>query len=603
MTRDPLFVGRETELRLLAERSRLCLAGLAQVVLLEGEAGVGKSAVVREWLAGEEAQGLHTLKAFGDPAESDVQFSLVDQLVSRATVEMLERFPLLREGPPPAGTSAVQVARQLLSLFDELQNHGPLVVIVEDVQWADEGSWQTLAAVLRRLEADRIMTVLTARSPVPEAVRKVVADAGGAEMKVGGLEDAGVAELIRRAIGQQATDGHAAADSSVVSRLLAHTGGNALYLRTLLSEISPETLWELPTEDEGSLPVPATLAASVQRQLARLPGPSRGLVEAVAVLGTRIPLAIAARLGGLEDARRALQPALAANLMRWWPGDPTTPVMITHALQRDAVIQAIEPVRLGNLHAAAADMVDASAAWRHRVAAAQGSDDRLAAELEVAANQHLADGAIERAATLLLWASDLATNRHERERLLLTAAARLLEVQRGKRVQPLLPRVQACSPQPMRAAVLGALALSTGALDHAERELTAAFEATIDDPAQLRTAAVATTMLAVTRAFRNESTESWFPVLERFLARPDLDPSLTSAAKSVLMFGHMCRDGPQAAFTFGEIATLPPAPQTSDALLLFIRGLAHAHSGRPESARDDLTRLLALAEQGELVPL
>ncbi|WP_406397323.1 hypothetical protein OH805_00605 [Streptomyces sp. NBC_00879] len=71
----------------------------------------------------------------------------------------------------------------------------------------------------------------------------------------------------------------------------------------------------------------------------------------------------------MDDTATALQPALTAQLMSWWPGAPSTPVMVAHALQRDAVLEGMAPARRQALHAAAADLVDAAGAWRHKVAA------------------------------------------------------------------------------------------------------------------------------------------------------------------------------------------------------------------------------------------
>ena len=71
----------------------------------------------------------------------------------------------------------------------------------------------------------------------------------------------------------------------------------------------------------------------------------------------------------MDATATALQPALTAQLMSWWPSDPSTPVMAAHALQRDAVLEGMAPARRQALHAAAADLVDAAGAWRHKVAA------------------------------------------------------------------------------------------------------------------------------------------------------------------------------------------------------------------------------------------
>ncbi|WP_175410236.1 LuxR family transcriptional regulator [Streptomyces sp. TRM64462] len=588
---EPLFVGREEELRCLADCASRTRSGEPWVVLVEGVAGVGKTALLRRWLAGEDGRDGTLLRAFGDASESDLSFGLIGQLIAPVPRARRESFPLLREGAPSARASSVHVGGQLLGLLDDLQDgEGPVALIVEDVHWADRASLQALGFVLRRLEADQVLTVFTTRSPAPEEILKLVMDRPwGLHLTLTGLDEEPIARLIRHTTGHQAT-------ARVVSRLREHTDGNPLYLSTLLAEL-PAGLLLQPPANGMSWPVPASLAAAVRRQLDALPAPSRALVEAAAVLDRRMPLSGAARLADVDDPATALQPALAANLLRWWPTEPTTPIMIAHALQRDAVIEALGPGRRRRLHHQAADLVDDAASWRHRVSAARGPDDHLAQQLEEAAERCLAAGATERATTLLLWASDLATTRPERERHLLTAAARLLPVTQVARLQQLLPRIQACSATPLRSVALGTCAMLNGGLEEAEAELTAAFEATRDRPADHWTAALAGTSLACTHLFRGEA-EAVVRVSQQVLG---LDEPADYVARGFLADGRSYLDGPSAGLkALEELAPLPPAPQVTEAdyFLLTYRGFTRMLCGMPTAAREDLTHVLRLNEGG-----
>lgn len=161
------FVGREAELAVLAGCARRAQSRRAGVVLVEGVAGVGKTALVQRWLATEDSRGMTVLRAFCDADESDWAFGVVGQLVRWVPRKELEREALLGGGGPLAGTSPLQVGEQLLRLVDDLQEAAPVAVIVEDVHWADLASLQALGFLLRRLEADRVLTVLTTR-PLPE---------------------------------------------------------------------------------------------------------------------------------------------------------------------------------------------------------------------------------------------------------------------------------------------------------------------------------------------------------------------------------------------------------------------------------------------------
>ncbi|MGW8955992.1 helix-turn-helix transcriptional regulator [Streptomyces sp. NPDC055709] len=588
---ERLFVGREAELRRLRECAQLVRSGQPWVVLVDGEAGMGKTALVREWLAGEMT--FNPLSGFGDASESDLAFGLVGQLIARVPRVRRERFVMLRDGGPPAGASSVQVGGQLLGLLDDLEHSGPVAMIVEDVQWADSASLNALRFVLRRLEADQVLMVLTARSPVSDEIRKLAEDhRWGMRLSLTGLGDDSVAQLIRHTTGK-------AAGFQAAQWLREFTDGNPLYLRTVLAEI-PSSLLRGATVAKAPWPVPASLAAAVHRQLDVLPASSRALAEAAAVLDAPVSLNTVGRLAGVSDPTAALQPALAANLMRWWPTEPTTPVMITHALQRDAVIEALTPQRRRRLHHDAVELVDeAAAAWRHRVAAADGPDDHLASQLEHAAQGCLADGATERAATMLLWASELATTRPERERLLLTAAIRLLLATQVAPVQGLLPRVQACNPGPLRSVAMGSYAMLCGALDEAEAELAAAFEASAKGTAKENwIAAIAGAYLAATHLFRGNWHQQ-VEVARQVLVLHQPHHVVDYIAKSNVADGLSRLEGPRTGLRELErLARLPSAAQvtSANAWLLTVRGEMRVLSGMPTSGREDLTQALRLSE-------
>jgi hypothetical protein len=170
--------------------------------------------------------------------------------------------------------------------------------------------------------------------------------------------------------------------------LWEHTGGHPLYLQSLLADpaLARMAAAGMP------LPVPTTLSATVTAALDRLPATARGLVEALAVLDTRVPLVLAGQLAGTPDPAAALHPLLDAGLVGWEPGEPSAPVRIGHALQRDAVYQAIPPERRRALHTTAATLVDADSAWAHRVAACDRADPDLADALHAEADRQTTTG-------------------------------------------------------------------------------------------------------------------------------------------------------------------------------------------------------------------
>jgi len=413
--RAEVFVGRLPETDQLAACAAKVRDGEAWLAVVEGEAGIGKSAFARRLVASLE--GFTVLWATGDASETDLPGGIISQLVRRVDHDLAAPFPLLAQDGA-GGASASAVGGQLLLLLGVLQeSRGPVAIVVDDVHWADSLSMQVLGFVLRRLWADRVLTVLLTRSDAESTVgsldRLVRSLERAVHVEIGGLGEDDVAQVARQLLGVRLAPG-------LVERLHGYTKGHPLYLRTVLAEVPVETLRD---ETAQRWPAPRTLRVSIKALLDQLPPDSVALLEAMAVLATRLPLATVARVAGVPDPATALGPALSAGLAQWWPTESQSPVALVHALQRDAVYDAIAPGRRRALHLAAAGVVGTGAAWAHRVAAAVAADPALAGELEQAAMTEAAAGRNALAATRLRWAAELSDERADRERRLLTACA------------------------------------------------------------------------------------------------------------------------------------------------------------------------------------
>ncbi|MFB6977641.1 ATP-binding protein [Streptomyces scopuliridis] len=586
---DTAFVGRTAELDRMHQCLRTARSGKASSVLVQGAAGIGKSALVRRWLAGLTPENLPVLRAACDTSEEDLAFGVIRQLTSRVPTALLDRFPLLAGAVPAA--EPFQVGTELLELLGELQSDGPVLIVVDDVQWADRPSAQVLGFVLRRLEADAVLTVLLARSgPEPgeagglDLHRLVAGMPHSCELTLAGLGVTEVAELATLVYGRPVGRGTA-------ERLRNHTDGHALYLRTLLAEVA----WDSVTHGRDALPVPTSLVQALRRQLDGLPGPARSLVEGIAVLGGPAPLATAARVASVTESDAALEPLLAQGIVRWWPNQPSTPVAIAHELQREAIVTATSPRRLRALHAAAATLVDRAASWSHRVAATQGTDTQLARELELAAGEYHATGEPVRAATLLLWASEVALPRSERERLLLTAAARLLWAQRYVRVEPLLARIEAAEPCPLRSLVLGGYGTPRGAPEAADL-LTEALEAGRAEAGAEFVPAMAGTWLGIKHIVGGHGAKA-VPLLRDVLAIDRLEPQLAPWAAGSLGLARSYCAGARAALC--EYDTLAPAgsPRSvaEQAIQRAYRGMLQMWAGDLTDAENELAVALDTA--------
>ncbi|WP_248843319.1 helix-turn-helix transcriptional regulator [Streptomyces virginiae] len=588
-----MFVGRETELEALNACLEQVSSGRPATALVEGEAGVGKSALVRQWLA-RSATDMTVLRAHCDASEQDLPFGVIGQLTARVPGDMRKSYPEVIA--PEAEVPPFHVGAQLLGLVDDLQASGPVVLLLDDVQWVDEASLKALGFALRRWEADAVLTVLIMRGTEPveaasrvEKVRLLAGDQpNSCRLLLHGLEGAEVSMFAEQARGLSV-------GRDVAERLQSHTGGNPLYLQTLLTELSPAAL----SDPQHDWPVPSSLAQAVHRQLANLSEDARCLVEAAAIVDTRVPLALLASVAQLDDATECLESTLAAGLLRWWPNEPSTPVSIAHTLQRDAIVAAMVPSRRRRLHAAAAPLVDHAASWRHRVAAADGADASLARELEVEARGQVTDGKVERAASLLLWAAELSPDRSEYERLLLTAASYLMTVDSLNRVKDLIAVAQDCASSPLRSLVLGTWAASHGRLEEGRTMLTQAREATEESSTQQWIAAIAGLWLGNLYILNAQGTQATI-AYQRVLSLEKLEHDLARRTMAHLGIGHCMVAGPRAGMRIlSELAPLPPAAQIgpSDAYLLTHQGLIRSYAGDLTEGVGDLNTALRLTKQ------
>ncbi|MFD0634199.1 AAA family ATPase [Catenulispora yoronensis] len=589
-TPGEVFVGRAAESERLLAGAGEARAGRAWLAVIEGEAGIGKSALARRLTS--SLPDFTVLWATGDVSETELPGGVVGQLTRRVDRALADRFPLL--GPDAAtGASPHAVGGQLLLLLGALQEStGPVALVVDDFHWADPFSVQVLGFVLRRLWADRVLTVLVTRSEeerTTESLHRLVRSTDrAARIEVGGLAEDDVARLADSLLDTPAAPG-------LVERLYSYTKGHPLYVRTVLAEVPIQTLG---AEAAARWPVPRSLRVGISDLMERLPAESVALLEALAVLDARLPLATVAQVGALPDPARALKPALAAGLAQWWPAEAESTVALVHALQRDAVYEAIGPERRRTLHAAAAGVVGTAASWAHRVAAAGAADAGLAAELEQSGGAEAVLGRNALAATRLLWASALSDRSEDRERRLLTACAQSLLTMQPATAMRLRPQVEDCAPSTLRGCVLGVMDLLEGRFADAEARLSESWQAALADPESGWVAVLAGTFLAVItiRQCRGARTVD---IATRTLAIGDLDPATTDFTRAVLATGRMWDKGPRAALE--DVAHLPRlAADSANHQLetLATRGVMSLFVGDLPAARADLATVARRDQQG-----
>jgi DNA-binding CsgD family transcriptional regulator len=448
------FVGRQSELRILGERLAAAGTGHPQVVYVEGDAGGGKSTLLARFLGSLTTAVV--LEAGGDEAETLLSYGVIDQLEPGAVTD--------------PGTDPMAVGARLLDLLDRRQAGGQVVVLaIDDLQWVDRPSSRAVLFALRRLRADKVLTIVSTRAGAladPGWARFVGGDSRVTRIRLRGLSSGDLTELAS-ALGLGTLSRRGA------SRLAAHTEGNALYCRALLDEIG---IAGLGAAGERGLPAPRELSAVILARVAALPATAQSFLAAASVLGQHAPMPAIVSVARLPDGRSEVDAAVAAGLLT--EGTPAPELAFTHPLYRAAVYADLSPTSRRELHARAAEVVAGRARLAHRAAASLGPDEVLARELEASAQVTGSAGDAGAAAWALEQAAALSPAAADRERRLLDAALALLTAADTPAAARVLASCQALSAR--RDALTGLLGVFTGS-PNAEVRLLAAWQA--HDPA------------------------------------------------------------------------------------------------------------------------
>jgi DNA-binding CsgD family transcriptional regulator len=403
--------GRRSEREALDRLLAAVRTGRSGVLVVRGEPGVGKSALL-DYLA-QRASEYRVARAFGVQSEMELAFAGLHQLCA-PMLDGLERLPAPQRDAlgtafgVRAGEAADRfvVGLAVLSLLGEVADRRPLVCLIDDAQWLDRASAQTLAFVGRRLLAESVALVFAVREPTGELT-------GLPEVVVEGLDDADARALLGSIV-------TGPLDERVRDRVVAETRGNPLALLELPRGASPAELgggFALP----DAMPLSGRIEESFRRRLGPLPPDTRRLlvVAAAEPLGEPILLWRAAQRLGIEVS--AGSPPDAAGLVEFGAR-----VRFRHPLVRSAVYRAASAHERQSVHRALAEATDPEVdpdrrAW-HRAHAAPGPDEEVAQELERTADRAQRRGGLAAAAALLERAVALSRDRARRGERALAAA-------------------------------------------------------------------------------------------------------------------------------------------------------------------------------------
>ena len=407
------LVGRRRECATLAQLVGSVRAGISRALVLRGEAGVGKSALLA-YLA-QHASGCRLCSATGVELEMELAYAGLQQLCA-PFLDRLDRLPGpqrdalgsafgLRAGDAP---DRFLVGLAVLNLLSDVSEERPLVCILDDAQWLDVASAQTMAFVARRLGAESIALAFAVREPSDQRYLEGLPD-----LPVGGLDDEHAQELLATVVAGPL-------DERVRDRIVAETRGNPL---ALLELPRGRTLAEL-AGGFGLSDAPALsgrIEQSFRERLVPLPRPTRLLllIAAAEPVGDPVLVWRAAAALGLEPAAAA--PATAAGLI-----DFGAQVRFDHPLVRLAVYGAATQDERQGVHQALADATDAGLdpdrrAW-HRSHATAGLDEDVATELEQSAGRARARGGLAAEAAFNERAAELTPDPKRRAQRALLAA-------------------------------------------------------------------------------------------------------------------------------------------------------------------------------------
>lgn len=414
MATDAL-IGREAECALVYRLLDEARKGRSGSLVLLGEPGIGKSALL-EYAVSSAAADMRTLRVTGLEAVSEAPFAALGELLRPARRAMRRLSAARRQALRTAlgldgggDTEPLAVAAATLALLALLAEQGPLLCVVDDAHWVDRESVEALTLVAGRLAVEGIVVLFAAREGEGFDAR------GLPEAEVGGLAP----EAARVLLARHAPRGLA---PEVADRLVLETAGNPLALVELPGLLSDAQLAGTELLDRP-LPVAGALERSfVRRAWALEDDARRVLLVGAASDSEDLGLILrAARALGIEGP--AIEAADSAGLVsiRGWR------LRFRHPLVRSAIYQAATLAERRAVHTALAEALPGEAeadrrAW-HRASAALGPDEEVATELERAATSARLRGGFAAEARTLELAARLAPEDAARARRLVDAAA------------------------------------------------------------------------------------------------------------------------------------------------------------------------------------
>ncbi|MCK9904208.1 AAA family ATPase [Frankia sp. Cpl3] len=374
------LVGRRDELGVLRQAIEAALAGRTGLGIVEGEPGVGKTRLLEQAAAAADQRGAHVVWAScleGDGTPSmwpweQALWAVLDGLPAPAREKWLasELGGLLASrhddaAPPASGARAqFRLFEQVVAVVGEAAAKRPMLLVLDDLQWADAASLQLFGHLAGRLPpGTAIIGALRDRAPGPGSdLSRVLAAASRLtshrRIRLGPLGLTEVAELIRRETGHEP-------GADVTRNIHVRTAGNPFFVRELSRLLSDRgALSDSHGGDDGGeasarTGVPATVRDVVRDRMAGLDDGGRDLLRVAALIGRDLDLDLLARAAGVDrtDCLERLEPLRALGLLESAPDDPLS-WRFAHDIVRESVIETAAHQQAIRLHLRIADALE-----------------------------------------------------------------------------------------------------------------------------------------------------------------------------------------------------------------------------------------------------